>query len=94
MEGTSSWFAALEPVKGFATCNILLAGLDSSSLARGSCRGAAAPRPSLPPSIPLAGLVQAEAVSSPIPWPLTEQGVLTLGYPALFQVRVAWGNPR
>lgn len=47
---------------------------------------------------PLAGLVQAESVSSPIPWPLTAQpgneGVLTLGYPALFQVRAAWGNPR
>lgn len=51
MQGTSSWFAALEPWKSFATCSILLAGLDWSSLAWGSCRGAAAPHPSLLPSI-------------------------------------------
>lgn len=48
MQGTSSWFAALEPGKGFATCSLLLAGLSSSAL--GSCRGAAAPHPSLHPS--------------------------------------------
>lgn len=75
--------------EGLCTCSLLLAGLSSS--APGSCRGAAAPHPSLHP---LADAVQAGSVSSPIPWPLTEQGVLTLGYPALFQVRAAWGNPR
>lgn len=89
VQGTSSWFAALEPGKGFATCSILLAGL---GWARAPwLRGAAGEQLLL---VPLSIHPSGRSVSSPIPWPLTEQGVLTLGYPALFQVRAAWGNPR
>lgn len=93
--GNQLWICCSEPGKGFATCSILLAGLHSAPWLGGA---AGEQLLLVPPSFPLAHLVQAESVSSPIPWPLIQQpgheGVLTRGYPALFQVRVVWGNPR